>query len=60
MACTPLQLGVGGGVKNFRKVFTGGEGQTFLYWWGGYIVGRGVNFVGGEESPNFEVKIKIA
>ena len=31
----------GRGVKNFRKVFAGGRGQKFLFWWRG-----GVNVVG--------------
>lgn len=46
----------GWGVKNFTKVFAGGEGgQKFLFWWGDYIVAeRAENFVG--ESRNFEVK----
>ena len=38
MACTPLQLGAG--VKNFRKVFAGGEGQKFLFWWGKGLLKR--------------------
>ena len=37
----PLHFGGGGGgrVKKFRKVFAGGrgEGQKFLFWWGGGV-----------------------
>ena len=46
----------GWGVKNFTKVFAGGEGgQKFLCWWGDYIAAeRAENFAG--ESRNFEVK----
>ena len=34
----PLQLGAG--VKNFRKVFAGGESQKFLFWWGKGLLKR--------------------
>ena len=49
MACTPHPLQLGGGVKNFRKAFTGEAGN--FYFGGGYIVGGGgrggVIFLGG-------------
>ena len=41
--------------KNFRKVFTDGGSQKFLFWWGG-----GGGIVGGRGSQNFEGKFKIA
>ena len=43
MACTPLQL-VGGGVKNFRKIFAGGSEIFILV--GAYVVGGGGGVVG--------------
>ena len=44
MACTPPQLGGGGGlrrVKNVRKVFAGGGVKHFYFRGGGYIVKGG-------------------
>ena len=39
----PLQLGGGGGVKNFRNLCRGGGGPKFYFWWcgGGWGGGRG-------------------